>query len=115
MTREEKALEASKRFESSLTGKDLVSLSKSDMGFAFQLGIKWADDNPVNAWHDTSEEPKLNQWFLAQIGDGAFDTFIMAMDKNKTWRNWSDGINIKRWAYISELLPKEGVDDNKQA
>ena len=115
MTREEKALEASKRFARSLTDSDLASLSRDDMQFAFQLGIKWADDNPVNAWHDTSEEPKLNQWFLAQIGDGAFDTFIMAMDKNKTWRNWSDGINIKRWAYISELLPKESVDNNKQA
>lgn len=40
MTREEKALEASKRFARSLTDSDLASLQ-----FAFQLGIKWADDN----------------------------------------------------------------------
>lgn len=58
-------------------------------------------------WHDASEEPKINQWFLAQIGDDAFDTFIMAMDKNQTWRDWSNGINIKRWAHISDLLPKD--------
>ena len=114
MTREEKALEASKRFARSLTDSDLASLSRDDMQFAFQLGIKCADDNTVNVWHDTSEEPKLNQWFLAQIGDGAFDTFIMAMDKNQTWRDWCDGINLKRWVHISELLPKEDVNDNKQ-
>lgn len=75
---------------------------------AFQAGARWADKNPVNVWHDASEEPKLDQWFLAQIGDNAFDTFIMAMDKNKEWKEWSNGINIKRWAYISDLLPKGG-------
>ena len=59
-------------------------------------------------WHSASEEPELDQWFLAQIGDNAFDTFVMAMDNNKEWRNWCKGINIKRWAYISDLLPKGG-------
>lgn len=48
MTREEKALEASKRFARSLTDSDLASLSRDDMQFAFQLGIKWADDNPAS-------------------------------------------------------------------
>ena len=48
MTREEKALEASKRFARSLTDSDLASLSRDDMQFAFQLGIKWADYNTVN-------------------------------------------------------------------
>ena len=67
-----------------------------------------AEPNLENLWHDTNEEPKLNQWFLAQIGDDAFDTFIMAMDKNKDWKEWSNGVNIKRWAYISDLLPKGG-------
>lgn len=59
-------------------------------------------------WHDTNEEPRLNQWFLAQIGDNAFDTFVMEMDKNEDWKEWSNGINIKSWAYISDLLPKGG-------
>lgn len=48
MTREEKALEASKRFARSLTDSDLASLTRDDIQFAFQLGIKWADDNPVS-------------------------------------------------------------------
>ena len=73
-------------------------------------GLKAADSEPnlESLWHDASEEPKLNQWFLAQIGDDAFDTFIMDMNKNEDWRKWSKGINIKRWAYISDLLPKGG-------
>lgn len=45
----------------------------------------------ANVWHNTSEKPELNQYFLAQIGDIAFDTFIMHMDENKDWRKWSEG------------------------
>lgn len=73
----------------------------------FELGVHWADNHPINVWHDVSEEPpKFGEWFLAQIGDDAFDTFVIAMDKNQDWKEWANGINIKRWAYISDLLPK---------
>ena len=67
---------------------------------------KYLYANLNELWHDVEEEPILNQWFLAQIGDDAFDTFIMAMDKNQDWKNWSNGINIKKWVYINDLLPK---------
>ena len=71
--------------------------------------LRAADTEPnlESLWHEVSEEPELNQWFLAQIGDDAFDTFIMAMDKNEDWRKWSKGINLKRWAYIRDLLPRQ--------
>ena len=78
------------------------------MATGFENGVGWADNHPINMWHDTNEEPRLNQWFLAQIGDNAFDTFVMEMDKNEDWKEWSNGINIKRWAYIRDLLPKGG-------
>ena len=65
-----------------------------------------AEPNLENLWHNVSEEPELNRWFLAQIGDNAFDTFVMAMQKNQDWENWGNGINIKTWAYIDDLLPK---------
>lgn len=75
---------------------------------AFYLGARWADNNPnlESLWHDATTQPELNKWFLAQIGDDAFDTFVMAMDKNQYWKEWANGINIKRWAYIDDLLPK---------
>ena len=80
----------------------------SDYKDSFIEGANWADSHPVNAWHNVSEEPKYGEWFLAQIGDDAFDTFVMAMDKNQDWKEWANGISIKRWAYISDLLPKGG-------
>ena len=73
-------------------------------------GLEAADEEPnlERLWHDATTQPELNKWFLAQIGDDAFDTFVMAMDKNQDWKEWANGINIKRWAYIDNLLPKGG-------
>ena len=73
-------------------------------------GLAAADAEPdtTKLWHDVTEEPRLNQWFIAQIGEGAFDTFIMAMDRNQDWKSWCKGLNIKRWAYVNDLLPKGG-------
>ena len=75
-------------------------------------GLATADEEPnlERIWHDATTQPELNKWFLAQIGDDAFDTFVMAMDKNQDWKEWANGINIKRWAYIVDLLPKGGEE-----
>ena len=56
MTREEQAFEASKRFGESLTGKDLATLSKDDMCFAFQLGVKWSESHPESTWISVNEK-----------------------------------------------------------
>ena len=56
MTREERAFEASKRFEESLTEKDISTLSKDDMCFAFQLGVKWADSHPESPLISVNEK-----------------------------------------------------------
>lgn len=82
---------------------------------SFKQGAEWADENPKpglidlsQVWHPAEEEPKIGEWFVAQIGDDAYDTFVMQMDKNTAWIKWANGINMKRWAYIEDLLPKEG-------
>ena len=58
-------------------------------------------------WHDITEEPKIGSWFIGQIGETAYDTFVSAI-QGERMRNWLDGCNIKRWAYIDDLLPKGG-------
>ena len=67
-------------------------------------------DNIVDlseVWHDITEEPKLGYWFVGQIGETAYDTFISSIEGERM-RNWFDGCNIKRWAYLDDLLPKGG-------
>ena len=55
-------------------------------------------------WHDITEEPKIGAWFVGQIGETAYDTFISSIQMS----NWFAGCNIKRWAYIDDLLQKGG-------
>ena len=62
-------------------------------------------------WHDITEEPKLGYWFVGQIGETAYDTFVSAIHGERM-RNWLDGCNIKRWAYVDDLLPKGGEEWN---
>ena len=67
-------------------------------------------DNIVDmseVWHDITEEPKIGAWFVGQIGQTAYGTFISSI-QGKRMSNWFDGLNINRWAYIDDLLPKGG-------
>lgn len=114
MKREEEIKYASKDYVNYLLDKQEYHNEKYteyDIKQAFEKGAEWADEHPnlERILHNVSEEPELNRWFLAQIGDNAFDTFVMAMEKNQDWENWSNGINIKTWAYIDDLLPKGGL------
>ena len=67
-------------------------------------------DNLVDlseVWNDITEEPKIDAWFVGQIGENAYDTFISSI-QGKRMSNWLAGCNIKRWSYIDDLLPKGG-------
>ena len=67
-------------------------------------------DNLVDlseVWHDITEEPQIGAWFVGQIGETAYDTFISSI-QGKRMSNWLAGCNIKRWAYIDDLLQKGG-------
>ena len=67
------------------------------------------NDNIVDlweVWHSIDIEPQKGSWFMGQIGDNAYDTFIAEVE-GKSMKDWLIGCNIKRWAYIKDLLPKE--------
>ena len=90
--------------------KSAISEMETAMCNAMQLLKCFIDrkDNIVymsKLWHDITEEPKTGAWFVGQIGEAAYDTFISS---GKGMSNWLAGCNIKRWAYIDDLLPKGG-------
>lgn len=69
-------------------------------------------DNIVDlgeVWHDIDVEPQKGFWFVGQIGNNAYDTFIAEIE-GKRMKDWLIGCNIKRWAYINDLLPKGGKE-----
>ena len=90
--------------------KSAISEMETAMCDAMQLLKCFIEskDNIVDLselWHDITEEPKLDSWFLGQIGERSYDTYISAIE-GKRMSEWFDGCNIKRWAYIKDLLPK---------
>ena len=96
--------------------KSAISKMETAMCNAMQLLKCFIDrkDNIVDLseiWHDITEEPKLGAWFVGQIGETAYDTFISAI-QGKRMSNWFEGCNIQRWAYIDDLLPKGGEEWN---
>lgn len=88
----------------------LTAVKKEWYNIGLKHGLEIADEEPnlERLWHDATTQPELKKRFLAQIGDDAFETFVMAIDKNQDWKEWANCINIKRWAYIDDILPKGG-------
>ena len=92
--------------------KSAISEIETAMCNAMQLLKCFIDrkDNIVDLielWHDITEEPQIGAWFVGQIGETAYDTFISSIQE-KRMSNWLAGCNINRWAYIDDLLPKGG-------
>lgn len=99
------------RLQSDDKGKESsISEMETAMCDAMKLMKCFIDrkDNIVylsEVWHDITEEPKTGAWFVGQIGEAAYDTFISS---GKGMSNWLAGCNIKSWAYIDDLLPNGG-------
>ena len=109
MTREEQAFEASKRFEESLTENDLATLSKDDMCFAFQLGVKWAYANPKSPWISTDKYlPKQGGHYLCNDGYNHISMLAFCGDKWVNSRTFDDIPleSVKYWMFLPKL-PKE--------
>ena len=121
MTREERAFEASKRFEESLTEKDIATLSKDDMCFAFQLGVKWADANPKSPWISVKDKLPCNEKYLIveiikgvelrtkKVGvlsiDGYIDISYMYSLQPHGW-HWNTNDTITHWFPLPERPKK---------
>ena len=78
--------------------------SAEDLAKAFRDGADWADEHPVNVWHDVSEEPKINEDVVLYDCCGNFITEFF--DGSVTWRNIVLYYKATMWAYADDLLPK---------
>ena len=83
---------------------------------AFISGAIWADDNPVNVWHDASEFPNDQDEYTLCYSE-YYDCFfmetpkyLMKKDGGQT-NDWETVVlvnKISKWAYVNDLLPKGG-------
>ena len=80
---------------------------------AFIEGAEWADNHPVNVWHDASEEPKEHskiviidtrgEWWVRNYVSDDFDDNVLY-----GWKCCIAYYDLKIWAYTDDLLPKGG-------
>ena len=110
MKREEETKEAYKDYMNN------GGMFQSNPWFYFKAGTEWADKHQKNVWHDSSEEPLLEETEFIFINEqdfayiskrnvgGAFSYTLV----DYAWEGYVNTLKIKKWAYISDLLPKGG-------
>ena len=111
MIREEQILQAARNYVSHVT------LSSPSDVIHFEYGARWADEHPnlESLWHNPSEEPLLEEVEIIFIDE---QDFAHISERNGgyfshtlvdySWEEYVNSLKIKRWAYISDLLPKGG-------
>lgn len=103
VNRVEQASEAAKIYS-----EDEYNRSVFENGFI--NGAKWADEHPVDVWHDASERPKDNSEILVQWnikGNSGYESYYTCCIEN--WDRFIGGYGVSRWAYISDIVPKGGA------
>lgn len=108
MTREEEIAVAFYGYRDALKLSTFGDFEYINIQEAFEEGAKWADNHPVNVWHDASEEPKEGEWILVMFDEGDCNAIVIRNFGEVIWRDWCKKYNISHWAYISEMLPKGG-------
>lgn len=74
---------------------------------AFIAGAGWADKHPVDVWHDASEMPKEGEWILIQFDEDSYDALVFCDMNAVAFCTCCKKCGSIRWAYISDLLPKQ--------
>ena len=78
----------------------------------FKAGVQWAQQEFIKTlWHDASEEPKTGCHIVAQIVNSISNKpYYEAMQKSLIYE-WEYVVKcngITKWAYVDDILPKEG-------
>lgn len=105
MIREEEILKAAQTYV------DILSFSSPSDVFHFKNGAKWADEHPINVWHDASKFPNKALPIIVEIDDDIEPSYeVISIDETdeKFWEYLVSDRDITRWAYVKDLLPKEG-------
>ena len=85
---------------------------KEDIKEAIGLGAKWAINEFIKyLWHPNTEEPDKSESDIITLGfeNDAYLQFKESILWNEeSWRHSISRCQIIKWAYLSDILPKEG-------
>lgn len=98
----------------SVIGPDGRMSLKPELETAFEAGAHWAINEFLkNLWHQNTEEPDKSKSDIITLGfdDNAYVQFKESILWNgESWRHSISRCQIIKWAYLSDILPKEGGD-----
>lgn len=101
---EEAAIENSEKLSDGKHYRDLV--------VGFKAGARWAINEFLkDLWHPAEEEPDKSKSDIITLGfdNDAYLQFKESILWNKeSWRHSISRCQIIKWAYLSNILPKEG-------
>lgn len=117
MTREEVIKKAAEQFADREHGAMRDVSVFNLLQYAFKCGAEWADDNYLaQVWHPATEEPQGDEWEVLCEADGCYlttDPLTLAWKVGQYWEKYVRVNSVKRWLYISDLLPKGNVPSTK--
>lgn len=110
--REEEIREAAEIYSAYVDATDEEDLYNSTELEAFEDGAKWADNHPINVWHDASDEPQIGSnivfvdkyghwWDIQPYNDGNYD-----WDGLKGWACCVHINHIQKWTYIQHVTER---------
>ena len=112
MTREEEEIAvAFNDYRDALKLSTFGDFEYIDIQEAFEEGAKWADNHPVNVWHDASKFPNKALPIIVEIDDDIEPSYeVISIDETdeKFWEFLASDRDITMWAYVKDLLPKGG-------
>ena len=78
----------------------------------FKDGARWAINEFLkNLWHPNTEEPDKSKSDIITLGfdnDAYLQFKESILWKEESWRHSISRCQIIKWAYLSDILPKEG-------
>lgn len=66
----------------------------------FKAGAEWRINS---AWHDVTEKPELNEFFVYCDENNQYETDCFY--KKQNWKVYVAENNLERWAYMKDLIP----------
>ena len=92
--------------------EEVVGIETDLIENSFITGAKWAINEFLkDLWHPNTEEPDKSKSDIITIGfdNDAYLQFKESILWNEeSWRHSISRCQITKWAYLSDILPKEG-------
>lgn len=84
---------------------------------SFKSGADWAIQEFLkDLWHPNTEEPDKSKSDIITLGfdnDAYLQFKESILWKEESWRHSISRCQIIKWAYLSDILPKEGGDNER--